>query len=142
MISKACFDDLDEIYLMGEELHSNYRKTTDLKALLNTNYFNLLVYKENRQIKGFLSYSVTEETIDIYDIFVKKEYRNNNIASMLLDYMITNSNINQNILLEVEINNISAINLYKKFNFKIIHTRKNYYEGKDAYIMERVNNDE
>ena len=60
MISKACFDDLDEIYLMGEELHSNYRKTTDLKTLLNTNYFKILVYKENSQIKGFLSYSVTE----------------------------------------------------------------------------------
>ena len=102
MISKACFNDLDEIYLMGEELHSNYRKTTNLKALLNTNYFKILVYKENRQIKGFLSYSVTDETIDIYDIFVKKEYRKNNIDSMLLDYMITNSIINQNILLEVE----------------------------------------
>ena len=31
-----------------------------------------------------------------------------------------------------------AINLYEKFGFKIIHTRKKYYGKKDAYVMERV----
>ena len=40
-------------------------------------------------------------------------------------------------MLEVNTENIAAINLYKKFNFEIINTRKKYYEGKDAYIMER-----
>ena len=45
-------------------------------------------------------------------------------------------NIEQ-IILEVNTENEAAINLYKKFNFRIIHTRKKYYQTGDAYIMER-----
>ena len=41
-------------------------------------------------------------------------------------------------LLEVAVDNDVAINLYEKFGFKIIHTRKKYYGKKDAYVMERV----
>ena len=142
MITKAHINDLEEIYLMGEKLHDNYRQTNNLKDLIETNYFNILIYKEDGIIKGFLSYSVTEEVIDIYDIYVKEKYRNNKIASLLLDYMITNSRVNQRVMLEVETSNIKAINLYKKFNFNIINTRKNYYQNNDAYIMERVNKSE
>lgn len=36
--------------------------------------------------------------------------------------------------LEVNCNNIAAIKLYEKFNFKI-HIRKNYYKSEDAIIM-------
>lgn len=142
MITKAHINDLEEIYQMGEKIHNNYRQTNNLKDLLETNYFNILIYKEDGIIKGFLSYSVTEEVIDIYDIYVKEKYRNNKIASLLLDYMITNSKVSQKIMLEVETSNIKAINLYKKFNFNIINTRKNYYQNNDAYIMERVNKSE
>ena len=142
MIAEAKINDLNEIYKMGEKLHQNYRKTNKLEDLLNTNYFKILIYKENDIIKGFLSFSVTEDIIDIYDIYVKEEYRQSHIASILLDYMISNSKINQKIMLEVEVDNIKAINLYQKFNFNIINTRKKYYHGKDAYIMERVNNSE
>lgn len=40
------------------------------------------------------------------------------------------------ITLEVNVKNIPAINLYKKYNFKILGTRKKYYNNKfDAYIM-------
>ena len=51
----------------------------------------------------------------IDDIYVKEEYRQSHIASILLDYMISNSKITQKIMLEVEEDNIKAINLYQKF---------------------------
>ena len=41
-------------------------------------------------------------------------------------------------LLEVRCDNINAIKLYKKYNFKIINIRKNYYENNDAYVMELI----
>ena len=39
--------------------------------------------------------------------------------------------------LEVNVNNIQAIDLYKKFGFKVAGTRKNYYQstGEDASIL-------
>ena len=71
-------------------------------------------------------------------IYVKEEYRKKGVATELLNYMITTNNFN-NITLEVNIKNLNAINLYKKFDFKIINIRKNYYNGVDGYLMERSN---
>ena len=42
----------------------------------------------------------------------------------------------KDITLEVNINNISAINLYKKYDFKEVGLRKKYYSNcEDALIM-------
>ena len=42
----------------------------------------------------------------------------------------------KDITLEVNVNNIPAINLYKKYNFKEVGLRKNYYNNsEDAIIM-------
>lgn len=41
------------------------------------------------------------------------------------------------IMLEVNENNTKAIKLYEKFNFRLIHIRKNYYDTDDAYILKK-----
>ena len=51
------------------------------------------------------------------------------------------SNIQESVklvTLEVRKENIPAIELYKKFGFEIVTTRKNYYQNQeDAYLMGR-----
>ena len=54
-----------------------------------------------------------------------------------MEYMINIFNY-ERIMLEVRCDNIYAIKLYKKYNFKIINIRKNYYLNNDAYVMEMV----
>ena len=49
------------------------------------------------------------------------------------------SNGNKSITLEVNKNNIPALNLYKKFEFKEVAIRKGYYQGIDGILMERIN---
>lgn len=45
------------------------------------------------------------------------------------------------ITLEVKEENLPAINLYKKYGFQTIGTRKKYYDNKfDAYIMTKYFN--
>ena len=51
------------------------------------------------------------------------------------DY-VENNNCS-NITLEVRKSNIIAINIYKKFKFKVIAERKNYYGNEDAIMMLR-----
>lgn len=110
---------------------SNYKITL--------NAFNkILVYIEDKNILGFIDYSKMYENMEINYIFVKEEYRNKGIASKLLNYMINNNDF-LNITLEVNINNINAIKLYEKFGFKTISKRIGYYNGIDAYLMERRN---
>ena len=55
----------------------------------------------------------------------------------MIDYFLSNYD-SKDIILEVDVNNNSAIRLYEKFGFSVISTRKKYYNGNDAYVMKRV----
>lgn len=85
---------------------------------------------------GLISYSIIYDRIELDYLWVKKDFRNSGIASLLLDFMFGIDNI-INVTLEVCVENFDAISLYKKKNFKIVSIRKNYYNGKDAYLMIR-----
>ena len=71
---------------------------------------------------------------------IVKPRKNNNLPKTeklieeIIDEEIINKHI-ENITLEVSSNNISAINLYKKLNFKEVAIRKNYYNDSDAILM-------
>ena len=56
-----------------------------------------------------------------------------------MDFLIEYSNNNNiiNITLEVNENNISAINLYKKYKFDLVSKREKYYKANDAILMIR-----
>lgn len=107
---------------------------------LSTNlYSKCIIYELNNKIVGFCIYDLIYDRCEIEYIGVLEEYRNKKIASKLLEYIIDysiNNNI-KNISLEVSLDNTSAINLYKKFEFKDVSIRKNYYDNKDAYLMVR-----
>lgn len=106
---------------------------------ITLNAFNkILVYIEDNKILGFIDYSKMYENMEINYIFVIEKYRNKGIASKLLKYIIENNEFS-NITLEVNVNNTNAIKLYEKFDFKTVSIRKGYYNGIDAYLMERRN---
>ena len=97
------------------------------------------VYIKNDQIVGFISYKILYERAELDYIFVQKEERKRGIASKLLLTMFDdcrNSNV-ESIDLEVNSLNEKAINLYQKFEFKMIGIRKKYYDGIDGLIMKR-----
>lgn len=122
------------------------KETNDISYLNTLSSYNItlnafshiLIYAKDNEILGFLDYSKMYENMEINYIYVKEEYRKKGVATELLNYMITTNNFN-NITLEVNTKNLNAINLYKKFDFKIINIRKNYYNGVDGYLMERSN---
>ena len=86
----------------------------------------------------FIFYNVLDE-MHILDITVAKEMQSKGIGSLMLDRII-GINTDRGIkyfFLEVRASNLKAVNLYKKFGFKIFMLRKNYYEdnGEDALCM-------
>ncbi len=130
--------DIEQIYNLGNELTYNFSKTNHLIELLTDKFTKILVYEEKGLVKGFLMYTELEETIDILDIYVRKEYRNQRIGSCLLDTLISNMGSRVKLLtLEVRKNNLPAISFYKKFGFEIVNIRKKYYKSEDAYLMGR-----
>lgn len=137
MIRKMEEKDFNSVYRLGKILHENYQNLYNLEEVINTNYFHTYVFEEDEKILGFLMYTKIENIIEILDIVVDEKQRRKKIATNLLDRLITNAKIDDKILLEVNVKNQTAIDLYEKFGFQTIHTRKKYYKNEDAYVMER-----
>ena len=110
------------------------------KSEFSTNpYLKIITYVEKNKVIGFLLYSLIYDRIEIEQFEVHINVRAKKIGHKLVKYLIEKyqgANI-KNITLEVKADNLIAINLYKKYNFKDITIRKNYYNNIDAILMER-----
>ena len=136
MVSNFVIEDIDRINELGTKLNPKFKELFHIDKL-NSNE-KIYVYKENNQILGFIHISINFEVVDLLNIIVDEKYRNKHIATLLMDYMITDlPNNASRILLEVNKNNTAAIKLYYRFNFEVINERKNYYGSDNALIMER-----
>ncbi|MBR1413815.1 MAG: GNAT family N-acetyltransferase [Bacilli bacterium] len=128
--------DVEDVIRLGNCLYDNFENIYDVKGLLNDEYTKVFVYEKDDEIVGFLMFTKIYETIDILAIVVDENYRNLNIATCLIDYMISEYNDDlKMITLEVVTDNIPAIKLYEKFGFEIVNIRKKYFNGKDSYLM-------
>ena len=138
MIREALEKDLESIYELGIKLHPNYRIINNLSEILKDKIHHIYIYELNKKVIGFIHYTKLYNSVDLVDLYIDENYRKQKVATNLIDYMITNLDIDDRIFLEVNTTNQNALNLYQKFGFKIINIRKNYYGENDAYIMERV----
>ena len=100
----------------------------------NNPFIKVLILKEDKII-GYLYYSDIYDRVEINQIEIDSFHRNCGNGKKLMEYMI--NNVDKNITLEVREDNIPAIKLYEKFNFKKVAIRKNYYNGVDGILMER-----
>ena len=107
-----------------------------LKELSNNPFSKYLVYLEKDEVIGYLYYSDIYDRVEINQIEINSIHRNCGYGSKLVEYLI--KTVNKNITLEVNKENIYAIKLYKKYNFKEVAIRKGYYDGIDGILMERL----
>lgn len=135
MINRLTKEYLEEVQLLGVELNSNFLNLYDYVSL-NMNVNETYLYMVNDKVAGFIHVQNLFDEVDIVNLVINKKYRRLGYASQLLNFII-NRNLSKKILLEVNSKNTKAINLYKKFGFEIVNTRKKYYNEDDALVMER-----
>lgn len=95
------------------------------------------------EIIGFAGVKQIVDQADLMNIVVKKSYRRQGVASLLLQKIIDWAKENQLCALHLEVNesNVSAIALYEKFHFVPVSVRKNYYgENQNAILMDLLLN--
>ena len=145
MIIKLTSNDINYI-----EQIFNLEKEIFKSSAFNKNYLDTLIKGNNSFIYVYLienkvcGYLIILDSIDVYEILAIatiEKYRNKGIEQELLDKIKT-----KDIFLEVRESNQTAINFYKKNNFKEIRIRKNYYSEptENAIIMKlevNVNNE-
>ena len=141
-IYKFELEDLDSIkdfLILDFDDFWNYNVLKDELVNENSRYIVAKNVQSNNEIVGFAGIKIFLDDADIMNIVVKKNYKNNGVGTLLLENLISLCNeLNlQSLSLEVNEENLPAINLYKKFGFKDIGTRKNYYKDKNGIIMKK-----
>ena len=114
-------------------------KTDVKKEILDNNFTNYFTYEIDNIPVAFIHYTCLYERAELIDIAVLPKYENQGIGSSLMRHMINDCQKRgiENITLEVRKDNHKAIHLYEKNGFKSVATRKNYYQGMDAWLMEK-----
>lgn len=124
MIREYNADDLKKIDEYLSFFDVNFEK-------INNQFLKIYVYEED-EIYGVLVFDLIYNRIEIEYIIVNLQKRKIGIATKLIEEIEKLDVVN--ITLEVNENNKSAINFYKKMGFKEISIRKNYY-GKENGIL-------
>ena len=96
----------------------------------------VMIAREN--MIGYLFSHVVDDDVQILNIAIDIPFQHRGYGKQLLSYFLDRFNEDSSIYLEVRKSNFPAINLYLKFGFHELGTRKGYYaDGEDAIIMQR-----
>jgi ribosomal protein S18 acetylase RimI-like enzyme len=100
------------------EVHSENNLKAVYDRFLRTGFTYCLFALANGEDVGFALYSEHNQHIDINELYVKSEFRNNGIGTTLIDY-IKNESDGRDIYLGVIGGNERALSFYSRMGFKI-----------------------
>ncbi len=128
---------IHDLSLINLEDFDDFWNMNILKSELESPSSYYIIAKYENTIVGFAGINLILDESHIANIVVRKDFRKNHIGSKLLEALINKAKSTaSSITLEVNTKNLPAINLYKKYDFEILVTRKKYYNNTyDAYIM-------
>ena len=140
MIRKMEIKDADQVYdIENQAFFEPWTKKRLIKDLESNSFLRHFVKEVDGRVVGFYISSHVLDEVEIFTIAVDPDYKKIGVATSLLNHLIDSSirDKARGIWLEVSTKNLAAISLYKKFGFKIMGLRKNYYQklGEDAYNM-------
>ena len=137
---KANIKHVDIIYDLEKETlpKDMYSRNAIIDNIKNKSKLNI-IEKNKKNYTGYACLSYFDTEGELLKISIKKEYQNKGYGFSLLNKIISEAKLKgiEKVFLEVRETNNIAISFYKKFGFKIISTRKEYYsDGTNATIME------
>lgn len=138
IIEKMTKEHLDKIKENLKEDFDEFWNENVLKNELENPASTYIVAKdEQNNIVGYAGIWQPIDEAHITNIVTKKDKRRNKIGTRMLEELIKIAKEKKlkDITLEVNVNNIPAINLYKKYNFKEVGIRKKYYNNSDDAII-------
>tara|TARA_B100001121_G_scaffold246862_1_gene222111 strand:- start:1909 stop:2358 length:450 start_codon:yes stop_codon:yes gene_type:complete len=136
-VEKSSLDDLYDIYEIEKSVFNNYWSELSLRKELENKNFNLnLVCRLNNKIIGYFFSKHVKNEYHILNFALKKNYQHRGYGKNFFNIILKEYILDGSVFLEVKRSNLSAINFYKKFNFKEIGFEKKYYsDGEDAIKM-------
>ncbi len=132
LIRKIKKEDYLIVNKLGNLLHDNFNYNPD-------EFTSCLVFEYDDKVIGFIIYMKIYERSEIIDIIINPLFRKKGYGYELLKSAINDISLSNcdNITLEVNCNNTSAICLYEKIGFETVAVRKKYYGNEDGYLMKK-----
>ncbi len=133
--------DLDNVISIEAESYGDHHwsKESFFNELSNELARYYCAFDANGNLMGYAGTWQILEEAHITNIAVSPDYRRKKVGEALLTTIINDCRNNgiKYITLEVRVSNTPAINLYEKYGFKSLGTRKGYYQNnnEDALIM-------
>ncbi|MCR5543566.1 MAG: ribosomal protein S18-alanine N-acetyltransferase [Eubacterium sp.] len=129
-----------EIAQLEEKYFSDPWSEKALEDTFEYDVNHLLVEKRDGRVVGYIIFSEVQGEAELLRIAVDKSWRRKGIADSLMQGMMDEllDYEAERISLEVRAHNIAAVKLYKKYGFKDIFIRENYYHDPedDALIFQ------
>ena len=116
-----------------------WNQNTLLEVLVNKTDKRLWIYEVNNDVVGFIIDMRHKDEISLLNIAIHKCMQGMGHGLKMLKKYIKSLPEKYSIYLEVNKNNIKALNMYTKLNFEKVSIRKAYYnDGGDAINMQLV----
>jgi ribosomal-protein-alanine N-acetyltransferase len=132
---------ISDIAKLEAEIFSDPWTEESLNDTFEYDYNHLLVEKRDGRLVGYIIYSEVQGEAELLRVAVEKSYRRKGIARKLIKGMLRELREfeAERVTLEVRAHNISAVQLYKRFGFKELFVRTNYYHDPedDALIFQK-----
>lgn len=117
---------LDLLWTLDSIFAEGLQQTVDLNEYSKklSKYANFIAAKKDEEYIGLIAYYINEKDRFLFVpyVCVKTGFRKLGIADNLMEYLIQEADRKSfKILLEVRNNNVSAIRLYEKYGFIVMH---------------------
>lgn len=112
-----------------------------LLGYLDNSLIYCLVYENENEILGYISFSFDGEMLEIFNFCVKENYQRSGIGTQIMNYAFNLfiSNGLKSSILEVRESNKKAISFYEKLGYIQISIRKKYYSNNEnALILQKI----
>jgi len=144
MIERVGLNDLEQLIKIEKKVFREdafSRETIKKLILQNTLFLKIEDDNLSNKIIGFvIAIKDDEDRVNIINFVIQKKFQKQGYGSLLLKKALERINRIKGvkrIILNVKTSNVSAIDLYKKFNFRIVGKIEQYYRQKEsAYLME------
>ena len=130
--------DFEKLLVISFEQFKNesWSKEQYSAAFCDDNYILLGCYLE-QDLKSFVVANESLDDVNILMLATSENDKREGYAKELIQYLQNYvKKHNKTLSLEVKENNLPAIGLYTKLDFKVVYMRKHYYkDGQNAIIM-------
>lgn len=118
--------------IIPEDVQNRFLKVAYSDEMLKKRLDQIIfVAEHDEKIIGFINLKETEQpnTYDLSAIYILPDYQGKRIGSRLIAHSIEPIKNFEKIFLEVEKDNINAVNFYRKLGFKIVDEYNDDFDG-------------